>query len=266
MKITLHLLFICLPMLCKAQKSEEPALKKKHEYKCAFGAYGFSYRIGIPNSNKVNIEYYNPYGGSRDTFTYTDKISSSPSIINLDFSSSICGRFGGGSLNIGIGPISNRNYSLGVSVYGLLRMKNAIAFAPLFGYNRFRKQKFLGTFTGENDRISFKNEEYTELNIRIKEIFHSYHYGMGVYVNLDPNSTKNGTTLYFECALNTTFKTSKKLKVSHFKNILIADAWKSFNENSDAVSFIDDNNKPLSHFFALGNLMFKVQFTQLFKW
>lgn len=245
-----------------AETSRDSSKKRNVIYPGHFIACGFSDRMASPGNQKFRINYFNEGSFANDTFLFNDKIKSSPQLVNFMLSGGISNRYAGLRLDLGFVPFANRNAQQSLSGFLLIPVADKFLLSPNFGYTRFRKQKKIGTLTGTNGRISFKDEEFDEVVIRVQEVMHSMHFGLGAFIPLDEMYS-----LYFECRYHRVFRNTRWLKVRAFSDddnetflaSLSADQYERYLDGNKAVLFRNDANQAVNSFFNIGQLSFSLQ-------
>lgn len=254
-------LLVCLILLvfntsgfC-AGNGRDSSNKRHFAYPGKYFAVGFSDRLSKPSDQNFRIRYNN---GGNDTFHYYDQLKSASNLVNIVMTGAISNHYAGLKFDLGLVPAANRNSHQSLSGFLLLPLGKKLVISPAFGYTRFKKQKLIGTLTGDDGSIRFKNQEYDRLSIRVQEVMHSYHGGLGLYVQLNDN-----LMLYFDCRYNRIFRNTPRIKVSaysqddgesFFQSIVSADSYEHF---SDAIR--DASNKPVNSIYKVGNLAFSAQ-------
>ncbi len=221
-------------------------------------AIGLADRFAVPREDRFRIDYFNQGAFVNDTFIFRDKLPSANHLVNFNLSAGLSNRYAGLKLDLGFVPFANRNAHQSISAFALLPLSPKIFVSPVFGYTRLRKQKKIGDMTGKNGRISFQGEEFNDISLRVTEVFHSYHYGLGVYFNLTENMF-----FYVEARYNNIFRNTLKLKVRGYKDdrdksflesILFADKSANYRSGDKEVLFRDAAGKPATNLFRVNPL------------
>jgi hypothetical protein len=262
-------LLVCLVLLvfntsCLFAGNSRNSSNKRHfAYPGNYFAVGFSDRLSKPSDQNFRIHYNNWGSFVTDTFRYNDELKSSSNLVNIVLTGAVSNHYAGLKFDLGIVPFANRNSHQSLSGFLLLPVGKKLVISPTFGYTRFRKQKKIGTLTGKDGHITFLDKEYGEVAIRVQEAMHSYHYGIGLYVQLDKD-----LMLFFDCRYNRIFRNTPRIKVSaysqddgdtFFENLISADQYRRFSDGDKEVLFRDASNKPVHGLYKIGHLAFSAQ-------
>lgn len=234
------------------------SLKSEKIFPGNYIAIGLADRFAVPRDDRFRIDYFNQGTFVNDTFTFRDKLPSANHLVNFNLSAAMSNRYAGLKLDLGFVPFANRNAHQSISAYGLIAISPKIFISPVLGYTRLRKQKKIGDMTGKNGRISFQGEEFNDISLRVTEVFHSYHYGLGVYFNLSESMF-----IHLEARYNHIFRNTLKLKVRGYKDnadksflesILFADKSANYRSGDKEVLFRDAAGKPATNLFRVNPL------------
>jgi hypothetical protein len=249
-----------LPSLVFGMK--DSAYKANRPYPKNFIAVGFSDRLMQVSKERYQIQYFNTGKTVNDSFYYNDPIKSNSNLVNFVLTGGVSNRYLGAKLDLGFVPFANRNSHQSLSAFALIPIGKNVLLSPFLGLSRLRKQKKIGTLTGKDDIIYFKDVEFEEVSIRVHQAISSYQYGLGIYINLEED-----VFLHLECKYHQNYKVRNRLKITGYNAdsdesllaSLIADKWENYSESDPHVLFRNPQNKPIQQFFDIGNLAFSAQ-------
>ncbi len=258
--ISLLLLITQLPFDARGMK--DSVYSANRPYPGNFIAVGFSDRLMRVSEEPYRISYFNQGKTVNDTFDYFDPIKSNGNLVNFVLTGGVSNRYVGAKLDLGFVPFANRNSHQSLSAFALIPIGKNVLLSPFIGVSRLRKQKKIGTLTGKDDIIYFKDVEFDEVSIRVHQAISSYQYGMGIYINLEED-----VFLHLECKYHQNYKVRNRLKITAQKYnssesllaSLLADEWAHYSDGDPHVLFRNSQNRPIQQFFDLGNLAFSAQ-------
>ena len=257
----MFLWMMLMPLYAHALR--DSAFRSQIAYPGYFISVGFTDRLNKPSTDPVRISYFNEGRVDRDTFSFYDPLKSNRNLVNFTLSGGLSNRYVGVKLDLGFVPFANRNSHQNIAAFALLPIHKNIILSPFVGLSRLRKQKKIGELTGKDQTIYFQDQLFDEINIRVQQISSTYHYGLGVYFQVEEN-----VSLYLACQYHQPLSSRYRLKVTGFKDessesvfesIVSADAVKRYADGDPEVKFRSMKNQNLQALYRPDKLAFLIQ-------